>query len=99
MFSMALYVSTQLCFSLEKAGRLQTGATSPTTQRGDRWTPYAAFSSSFFYFLFVQNGTTSCLFPTEARASLRMAVVSHEVYLKYNLYHEVYLLYNLYQEV
>ena len=89
MFSMVLYVSTQLCFSLEKAGRLQTGATSPTTQRGDRWTPYAAFSSSSFYFLFVQNGTTSCLFPTEARASLRMAVVSHEVYLKYNLYHEV----------
>ena len=89
MFSMVLYVSTQLCFSLEKAGRLQTGATSPTTQRGDRWTPYAAFSSSSFYFLFVQNGTTSCLFPTEARASLRMAVVSHEVYLKYNLYDEV----------
>ena len=89
MFSMVLYVSTQLCFSLEKAGRLQTGATSPTTQRGARWTPYAAFSSSSFYFLFVQNGTTSCLFPTEARASLRMAVVSHEVYLQYNLYHEV----------
>ena len=90
MFSMVLYVSTQLCFSLEKAGRLQTGATSPTRgPGGDRWTPYAAFSSSSFYFLFVQNGTTSCLFPTEARASLRMAVVSHEVYLKYNLYHEV----------
>ena len=53
-----------------------------TTGPGDdRWTPYAAFSSSSFYFLFVQNGTTSCLFPTEARASLRMAVVSHEVYL------------------
>ena len=33
MFPMVLYVSTQLCFSLEKAGRLQTSATSPTTQR------------------------------------------------------------------
>ena len=92
MFSMVLYVLTQLCFSSGESGTASNRRNishNTTGPGGDRWTPYAAFSSSSFYFLFVQNGTTSCLFPTEARASLRLAVVSHEVYLKYNLYHEV----------